>query len=123
MSASTPRLSLYTGVAIVVGSIIGSGLFIKPATMAQQLGSPLLLLLIWILAGAMSLLGALIFAAYRFRFVERWVVRSRSSFVRGSNCFFVRMVCLCYYQHRLCGGYCLRMRIVHGAIRDAPAAK
>jgi len=62
MSASTPRLSLYTGVAIVVGSIIGSGLFIRPAAMAQQLGSPFLLLLIWILAGAMSLLGALIFA-------------------------------------------------------------
>lgn len=62
MSAAAPRLSLYTSVAIVVGSIIGSGLFIKPAAMAQQLGSPLLLLLIWVMAGVMSLLGALIFA-------------------------------------------------------------
>jgi APA family basic amino acid/polyamine antiporter len=62
MSSASPRLSLNTGVAIVVGSIIGSGLFIKPASMAQQLGSPWLLLLVWVAAGIMSLLGALIFA-------------------------------------------------------------
>lgn len=62
MPASRSRLSLATGVAIVVGSIIGSGLFMRPATMAQQLSSPALLLLVWVLAGVMSLLGALIFA-------------------------------------------------------------
>jgi APA family basic amino acid/polyamine antiporter len=62
MSSSTPRISLATSVAIVVGSIIGSGLFIRPASMAQQLSSPSLLLLIWVLAGLMSLLGALLFA-------------------------------------------------------------
>lgn len=62
MSASTSRLSLSTGVAIVVGSIIGSGLFIKPASMAAQLASPSWLLLVWVAAGVMSLLGALLFA-------------------------------------------------------------
>lgn len=62
MSASASRLSLSTGVAIVVGSIIGSGLFIKPASMAAQLASPGWLLLIWVGAGVMSLLGALVFA-------------------------------------------------------------
>jgi APA family basic amino acid/polyamine antiporter len=62
MTTSTSRFSLSTGIAIVVGSIIGSGLFIKPASMAAQLSSPGLLLLIWAGAGAMSLLGALLFA-------------------------------------------------------------
>jgi APA family basic amino acid/polyamine antiporter len=62
MTSSTSRISLATSVAIVVGSIIGSGLFIRPASMAQQLNSPSLLLLIWVLAGLMSLLGALLFA-------------------------------------------------------------
>jgi APA family basic amino acid/polyamine antiporter len=62
MSTSTSRLSLSTSVAIVVGSIIGSGLFIKPASMAAQLASPSLLLLVWVAAGVMSLLGALLFA-------------------------------------------------------------
>lgn len=62
MSASPSRLSLSTSVAIVVGSIIGSGLFIKPASMAAQLSSPGTLLLVWIAAGIMSLLGALLFA-------------------------------------------------------------
>ncbi|MFM8591297.1 MAG: APC family permease [Sphingomonadales bacterium] len=62
MSSSASRLSLATGVAIVVGSIIGSGLFIRPAAMAQQLSSPWLLLLVWVAAGLMSFIGALIFA-------------------------------------------------------------
>ncbi|MFM8806740.1 MAG: APC family permease [Sphingomonadales bacterium] len=62
MPTSSSRLSLSAGVAIVVGSIIGSGLFIKPASMAAQLSSPGLLLLVWVGAGVMSLLGALLFA-------------------------------------------------------------
>lgn len=62
MASTASRLSLATGVAIVVGSIIGSGLFIRPATMAQQLSSPWLLLSVWVAAGLMSFVGALIFA-------------------------------------------------------------
>jgi basic amino acid/polyamine antiporter, APA family len=46
----------------VVGSIIGSGVFMKPSTMAAQLGSPVWLTLVWVIAGVFSLFGALIFA-------------------------------------------------------------
>lgn len=48
--------------AVVVGSIIGSGIFMKPAVMAAQVGSPVWLTLVWIVAGIFSLFGALIFA-------------------------------------------------------------
>lgn len=44
---------------IVIGSMIGSGIFRKPATMAGQLMSPELLLLVWIVAGIISFIGAL----------------------------------------------------------------
>lgn len=44
---------------MVVGGVIGSGIFMKPAFMASQLGSPLLLLGIWLLAGIITLFGAL----------------------------------------------------------------
>ncbi len=53
------NLGLLTTTAIVVGSVIGSGIFKKPAVMAAQLGSGELLLLVWIVAGVLTLFGAL----------------------------------------------------------------
>lgn len=49
-------------VSIVIGSIIGSGIFRKPATMADQLSSPEWLIAVWVIAGLFSLFGALIYA-------------------------------------------------------------
>jgi APA family basic amino acid/polyamine antiporter len=54
-----PTLGLFTTVAMISGSIIGSGIFRKPALMAGQLGSPELLIAIWVLAGVLTLFGAL----------------------------------------------------------------
>ncbi|HEY4155847.1 MAG TPA: amino acid permease [Puia sp.] len=54
------KLGLWTSVSIVVGTVIGSSIYMKPATMAGQLGSPLLLLLVWIVAGVVSLFGGMI---------------------------------------------------------------
>jgi basic amino acid/polyamine antiporter, APA family len=54
-----PTLGLFTTVAMISGSIIGSGVFRKPALMAGQLGSPELLIGIWVLAGLLTLFGAL----------------------------------------------------------------
>ena len=54
------KLGLWVSISIVVGSVIGSSIFMKPATMAAQLSSPLLLLLVWIVAGVVSLFGAMI---------------------------------------------------------------
>jgi APA family basic amino acid/polyamine antiporter len=44
---------------MVVGGVIGSGIFRKPGVMASQLGSPELLLGVWLLAGIITLFGAL----------------------------------------------------------------
>ncbi len=52
-------LGLWTTTAIVIGAVIGSGIFKKPALMASQLGSPELLFLIWLIAGIITLFGAL----------------------------------------------------------------
>jgi APA family basic amino acid/polyamine antiporter len=61
MTATLPRkLGLWTSVSIVVGSVVGSSIFMKPAVMAQQLPSPLLLFGVWVLAGGVSLIGAMI---------------------------------------------------------------
>ena len=52
-------LSFKSTIAIVVGGVIGSGIFMKPSLMAAQLGSPLLLLSVWVVAGIITLFGAL----------------------------------------------------------------
>lgn len=53
------RLGLFTTVTIVIGSVIGSGVFKKAASMTTALGSPELVLLVLALAGVITLFGAL----------------------------------------------------------------
>lgn len=59
-----PTLGIFSTTMIVVGAVIGSGIFRKPGTMAAELighgvGMPELLLGVWILAGIITLFGAL----------------------------------------------------------------
>jgi len=63
-----PRAQLVRGLtladttALVVGTVIGTGVFIKSAIMAQDAGSPLVVLAAWVAAGFLSLAGALTYA-------------------------------------------------------------
>jgi len=52
-------LGLTAAMMIVAGSMIGSGIFRKPATMAGQLMSPELLIIVWVVAGLITFIGAL----------------------------------------------------------------
>ncbi len=54
-----PKVGLRAATFLVVSVIIGSGVFKKIAPMAQELGSPWLIILCWVLAGFISLAGAL----------------------------------------------------------------
>ncbi|MDX1955869.1 MAG: amino acid permease [Chitinophagaceae bacterium] len=54
------RLGLYASFSIVVGAVIGSGIFMKPAVMAQQVGSPVWLIAVWVIAGLVSFIGGMI---------------------------------------------------------------
>jgi basic amino acid/polyamine antiporter, APA family len=57
---SLPRAVGFLGsTAIVVGTIIGSGIFLVPHDVAQQVGSVRSLMLVWILGGVLALGGAL----------------------------------------------------------------
>jgi basic amino acid/polyamine antiporter, APA family len=56
------KIGFWSATSIIIGSIIGSGVFMKPASMAGQLGSPIWLTIVWIIAGMFSLFGALVYA-------------------------------------------------------------
>jgi len=54
-----PSLSLFDSVTLVAGSMIGSGIFIVSADITRQVGTPFALLLVWLVAGVMTIAGAL----------------------------------------------------------------
>lgn len=56
--------------ALVIGEVIAIGIFLTPATMARSVGSPLWLLVVWLVMGAMALSGALCYGALAARFPE-----------------------------------------------------
>jgi APA family basic amino acid/polyamine antiporter len=53
------NLTLPHATSLVVGIVIGTGVFLKAAVMAQEVGSPALVLAAWLAAGVFSLAGAL----------------------------------------------------------------
>jgi basic amino acid/polyamine antiporter, APA family len=65
-SAQRPELARDLGLshagAVVVGTIIGSGIFLVPAEMMQAVGSARLVYLAWMVGGVLSFFGALTYA-------------------------------------------------------------
>ncbi|KAK6641603.1 hypothetical protein RUM44_013318 [Polyplax serrata] len=56
------RLGLFSGVALIVGTMIGSGIFVSPSGLLIRTGSVGMSFVIWVACGLLSLLGALAYA-------------------------------------------------------------
>jgi APA family basic amino acid/polyamine antiporter len=56
------QLGLFHATMIVMGGIIGAGIFINPSVVARQVHSPGLILGVWVLGGMIALAGAFIYA-------------------------------------------------------------
>lgn len=53
------RVNLFDGISIVAGAMIGSGIFIVSADIARNVGSPGWLLVVWLITGIITMIGAL----------------------------------------------------------------
>lgn len=62
MTTYARRIGPFSATMLVVGGIIGSGIFLSPAVVAQRVGTPGLTVGSWVLGGVIALLGALCFA-------------------------------------------------------------
>jgi len=61
--AELPRvLGVWDLISIIVGGVIGSGIFIVPAAVALNVGSPWLIMSVWVFGGLLCFFGALSFA-------------------------------------------------------------
>src|SRR3989442_7635212 len=84
-------LRLCDGLAMVVGIMVGSGIFRTPGLVAAQLGRPWLTFVAWVLGGGLAFLGALCFAELATRHPKaggkyvyvREAFGSRAGFVVG----------------------------------------
>ena len=56
---SEKSLSLFDSTTIIIGSMIGSGIFIVSAEIARQVQTPGMLLLAWVITGVITVFGAL----------------------------------------------------------------
>lgn len=64
------QIGIRTAIALVVGEVVGVGIFLTPAGMAKSLGSPLWLLIVWLATGAMAICGALCYGELAARYPE-----------------------------------------------------
>lgn len=56
------QIGLFDATMIVMGGIIGAGIFMNPYVVAQRLHSPALILSVWVIGGIVAILGAFIYA-------------------------------------------------------------
>ncbi|KAL5253913.1 hypothetical protein ACHWQZ_G013616 [Mnemiopsis leidyi] len=55
------NITVLHGVCIIVGTIIGAGIFVSPNSVSKRVGSPAMSILIWIGGGLLSTIGAITF--------------------------------------------------------------
>ncbi|MBF2006355.1 MAG: amino acid permease [Chlorogloeopsis fritschii C42_A2020_084] len=62
VASPKPSLTFFDAVALIVGIVIGAGIFETPAVVAANTGNGLTALLLWLAGGLISLIGALCYA-------------------------------------------------------------
>jgi APA family basic amino acid/polyamine antiporter len=70
LSAPARPLGAFAATSLVVGGVVGIGIFLTPAEMARGLGAPGWVFAMWIVTGAMAACGALCYGELAARFPE-----------------------------------------------------
>ncbi len=106
------ELGPWAAASIVVGTVIGSGIFLVPRAMIQRVGTPGMVFFVWIFGGLLTLMGALSYAelsaalpeaggeyaylreayspiwGYLYSWTQMWVAKSGSIATLGTGFFY-----------------------------------
>jgi hypothetical protein len=85
------RLGLLDGVAIIVGVIIGSGIFVSPKGVLQYSGSVGLALIVWVLSGVLSMVSSNL-----SKVTTKFLTNCFLAFFRWEPCVTLNWVNYCY---------------------------
>lgn len=106
------KLSLFDATMMVMGGIIGMGLFFRPSDVALELPSSPAILLVWAVGGLVAMCGALTFAELGGTFPQQggWYVFLREGFGRFTAFLFAWVVLLAISAGSMAVvlGYCAR---------------
>ncbi len=106
------ELGLWPAASIVVGTVIGSGIFLVPRAMVQRVGTPGMVFFVWVFGGLLSLAGALTYSelaaalpeaggeynylreaygpiwGFLYSWTQMWVAKSGSIATLGTGFFY-----------------------------------
>src|SRR5689334_20602956 len=91
------ELTLPAATALVIGQVIAVGIFLTPGTMIRTVASPLWILVVWAVMGAMAVCGALCYGALAARYPHagggyvylREAYGPRIAFLYGWQCLLI----------------------------------
>lgn len=93
MSTGSRSLNLFDATCVVIGAIIGVGIFLTPGQVAQQAITPSLTLLAWLCGGMIALCGALTFAELGARYHSNGAQFQVLRDVFGPGLAFIYAIC------------------------------
>ena len=80
-------LGFWAAVSIVIGTAIGSGIFLVPSEMIRAVGTPSMVFLVWIFGGVLSLFGALTYGELSA------ALPGAGGSLGGAHCDVARTIC------------------------------
>lgn len=74
-----PKMTLLNGITVIVGSIIGSGIFVSPSGVLKNTGSVNVSLIVWTISGVFSMVSIFINIFKELKYVKLFKILMKTS--------------------------------------------